>query len=948
MMKKVTKLFLLTLAASSVVEMVALSSVTSAANMTGVFAGNTATQTESNIAKVENFDGGDWNFKAIGFETSPALVDQSVWAAGQTAYSYNHYFTLTDPYGNAQNITSFFNYGQKVFFNYNSIDVKGYIFDIPADTSFAGDNSDDTKDINLHFTNEQKFICKLENGGLGEWTPFVAPTSFKLSATKQDVAVGDTYQIVPEVETTEENPLVFYKSSDETIATIDANGLVSALGAGDVTITAYCNGLSASMTVHCAATKTVTSIRITNENKTLHVGQGNDWKLWLSDIHAKKVFDDNTEADIVLTADMFSGEVDAETIGQYPLTLTVDGCTDTLTISIDALTAIDWNADGALAGVDNTGWGGAFQICIGTIYDRAQYVNLPADLVAKVKEHILVNGEPMDVTGVKNLGGARYIVYGNYSPSANDVVTLKQGLRIYQYSGTADGNHAPVGDGGFYAIQELKADRRLVYSAATKSFTPWTIDATDFSISAPRSYLSVGGELDLTVTYTPEDAYGVIEWSSSDSAIATVSNQGVVTGVAEGNVTIHAKMGDVEKTMDLTVTPAKAIKGIAFVDGPATYYRAVGSDTSFVPSATKGKFVFEDDSLSPEFDLDANNFVAATIDTSKAADLSVDVGYKVDETTYTATVQVKVYEYAEEKVKEVAIVDWFDYCVFIECDQTATNTANFTDDATSQYYQDHISWTHKDGTKVSFSAYVLGAQIALFPEFNYKDGEKIVNKDNYETLYQKGDKITISAGTGYYKWTGNVADPGGASKPVEGTGEQIIEGKFSKDITYRYGQAGWASYVATTELVAKSDSVTVEVGKTVRSGISRGPEGATSGTLTFVSSDPTIAKVAASGNITGLKAGTCTVTANWVDDDDPSKTLTKTITVTVTEPDVPSSSEDVPSSSEEPTPTPTPDKPAKKGLSTGAIVGITIGSVAVVLAAVLSVVLVKKHKKNKK
>ena len=113
MMKKVTKLFLLTLAASSVVEMVALSSVTSAANMTGVFAGNTAAQTESNIAKVENFDGGTWNFKAIGFETSPALVDQSVWAAGQTAYSYNHYFTLTDPYGNAQNITNFFNYVQK-------------------------------------------------------------------------------------------------------------------------------------------------------------------------------------------------------------------------------------------------------------------------------------------------------------------------------------------------------------------------------------------------------------------------------------------------------------------------------------------------------------------------------------------------------------------------------------------------------------------------------------------------------------------------------------------------------------------------------------------------------------------------------------------------------------------------------------------------------------------
>ena len=945
-MKKGTKIFLLTLAASSVVEVLALSAVINLTKMAGVYADNTATLTESNIAKVENFDGGAWNFKAIGFETDPALVDQSVWAAGQTTYSFNHYFTLTDPYGNTQNITGFFNYGSKVFFNYNSIDVKGYIFDIPADTTFAGDNSDDTKDINLHFTDEQKYICKLDNGGLGEWTPFVAPTSFSLSATEEDVAVGDTYQVTPVVETTEENPLVFYKSSNETIATVDANGLVSAIGAGDAVITAYCNGLSASVTVHCAATKTLTGITITNENKTLHVGQGNDWKLWLSDVKAKKIYADSTESDIVLTADMFTGEVNADVIGEYPLTLTVDGFTDTLAVSIEALTAIDWNAEGALAGVDNTGWGGAFQICIGNSYDRAQYVNLGADQVSYVKEHILVNGSPMDITGVKNLGGARYIIYGNYTPSDGDVVTLKEGLRIYQYSGTVDGSHAPTGDGGFYAVQELKADRRLLYSAMTKSYTPWTVDATDFTISAPQNYLSVGNELVLTVSYSPEGSYGAIEWKSSDTSIATVSSHGIVTGVAEGQVTIEAKLGDVAKSLTLTVNPAKAIKGITFVDGPSTYYRAVGSDTSFLPSATKGKFLFEDDTLSPEFDLNTDNLVAATIDTSKAADLSVSVGYKVDDNVYTASVAVKVYDYVDEKVKEVAIVDWFDYCVFIECDQTATNQANFTDDETGRYYQEHISWTHKDGTKVNFFAYVLGAQIALFPEFNYKDGVKIVDKDNYGTLYQKGDKITISEGTGYYKWTGDIADAGGASKPVEGTGEKIIEGKFPKEITYRYGEAGWTSYVATTELIAKADSVSVEVGKTIRSGISRGPEGATSGTLTFVSSDPSIAKVAASGNITGLKAGTCTVTATWVDDDDPSKTLTKTITVTVTEPETPAtSSEDIPSSSDEPTPV-TPEEPSS-GLSVGAIVGITVGCVAAVALAggLTTFFLKKRHKK---
>lgn len=50
----------------------------------------------------------------------------------------------------------------------------------------------------------------------------------------------------------------------------------------------------------------------------------------------------------------------------------------------------------------------------------------------------------------------------------------------------------------------------------------------------------VEDELDLTVTVTPAEASSLVTWSSSDNAVATVSDSGHVTFIKEGSVTISA------------------------------------------------------------------------------------------------------------------------------------------------------------------------------------------------------------------------------------------------------------------------------------------------------------------------------------------------------------------------------------------------------------------------
>ena len=90
------------------------------------------------------------------------------------------------------------------------------------------------------------------------------------------------------------------------------------------------------------------------------------------------------------------------------------------------------------------------------------------------------------------------------------------------------------------------------------SSTP--IYPTSISLSAESSSISIGATTQLTVGYTPSETnVKNVTYSSSDTYIATVSNTGLVTGVAQGSATITAtaetSSGTTTATTSITVTP---------------------------------------------------------------------------------------------------------------------------------------------------------------------------------------------------------------------------------------------------------------------------------------------------------------------------------------------------------------------------------------------------------
>lgn len=111
---------------------------------------------------------------------------------------------------------------------------------------------------------------------------------------------------------------------------------------------------------------------------------------------------------------------------------------------------------------------------------------------------------------------------------------------------------------------------------ACKKKVVTTDDATGVTISGAAESMKVGETMTLTATVAPSTAAQAVTWSSSDTAVATVS-AGKVTAVAVGSVTITAtvrsntKLSDA-KTITVTAAPSADPTGVTLNDSNHVMY----------------------------------------------------------------------------------------------------------------------------------------------------------------------------------------------------------------------------------------------------------------------------------------------------------------------------------------------------------------------------------------
>ena len=331
---------------------------------------------------------------------------------------------------------------------------------------------------------------------------------------------------------------VEWSSSDESIVTVDAEGNVTAVDAGEAYVTATVkdkDGLTATTLVRVAVTPTGVEAPETLELVTNGENAKNlDAKIVPEDATGVKLAYKSSDENIATVDE--NGMVTAVADGECAITAYV--VSDTDEVAVDTTVADSEPVDAASA--DS-----------GESADATVADSEAASSDATASESAVVESEAAESEQV-------------FEPLEQETAESEE---------TAD---TEVLDPEFATMMEdLKAETKVTVTTKVDSVT----------LSQNEGILNVGKSVTLTATVTPEEiaADTTVTWSSSDETVATVDFNGKVTAVATGNATITATAGEESATCDITVE--KATSKPAASSKPTTSTSGNTSTGAAAPSA---------------------------------------------------------------------------------------------------------------------------------------------------------------------------------------------------------------------------------------------------------------------------------------------------------------------------------------------------------------------------
>lgn len=367
-------------------------------------------------------------------------------------------------------------------------------------------------------------------------------TSMTLDKTAASVEPGATLQLNPTLLPTDttDATTVTWKSSDEKVATVDKDGLVTAVAGGTATITAASTArpdVTAACTVKVP--KHLTGIAITN--------------IPASNI----VYKMNKINGVDNTADQVS----------LGLAYTPKDTDDTVTVT--------WSSsDPTVATVDSKGVvtgikAGAVTITATAVTGVAGSSALTDSVDLTVVEKTLsnTNCEVVDPSGNIMSGSSNFRMSSGLPQKFTVETDTTDDLTITWASSNtkaatvdADGNVTPTGI-GTSTITATVFDK-TTNTTVTRTFevTTTAIPMTEFKVVPDTATITKGSTVQLSITPTPSNATATsVTWSSADTSIATVDANGKVTGVGAGKVAIYATGKVLQSNEEKTVVMAAYI-----------------------------------------------------------------------------------------------------------------------------------------------------------------------------------------------------------------------------------------------------------------------------------------------------------------------------------------------------------------------------------------------------
>ena len=351
-----------------------------------------------------------------------------------------------------------------------------------------------------------------QSGGATITVSTVPVASVTVNPATTSVQVGQTVQFAATPKDASGNPLsgrsVSWASSNTAVATVSASGLVTGVTTGAATITATSEGKSGTAAI-TVSTVLVASVTVSPASASVQVGQ---------------------------TVQLTATPKDAN--GNLLAGRTVTwASSNTAVATVSASGLVTGGAAGsATITATSEGQSGSATITVSTVPVASVTVN-PATASVQVGQTVQLTATPQDANG-NSLPG-RTITWSSGSTAVATVSA--SGLVTAVAAGAATITATSEGQSGSATI------------------TVSTVPVAAVTVSPATASVQVGQTVQLTAT--PKDANGnplsgrTVTWASSNTAVATVSASGLVTGKTAGTATITATSEGKSGASAITVTP---------------------------------------------------------------------------------------------------------------------------------------------------------------------------------------------------------------------------------------------------------------------------------------------------------------------------------------------------------------------------------------------------------
>ena len=400
---------------------------------------------------------------------------------------------------------------------------------------------------------------------------------------------------------------------------------------------------------------------------------------------------------------------------------------------------------------------------------------------------------------------------------------------------------------------------------------PEEVTVSSISLSQPTAEMLIGETVQLTATVLPSNATDKsITWASSKQSVATISYNGLITAVAEGQSTITASAGGKSATCQVTVSSGYvAVVSISLDRESITLVEE--SSTSLVAT------VKPNDATDKTVTWSSSNTSIATVDQSgkvtAVKEGSATITARASDKLATCSVTV------QKKVIAVTSVTLNKTQLSLNKGQNETLTATVKpDNATDK----SVTWSSSNtavatvnskgkvtavaGGNATITAKAGGQQATCtvtvsvpLESISLNKTKLVLNKGQSETLTAtvKPDDATDKAVT----WSSSNF----SVATVDSNGKVTAIGGGNATITAKAGDRQATCAVTVTipveSITLDKTTVTLEEGESVTLSATISPQDATDKAIAWTSSANSIVTVDQNGRVTAIKEGTATVTA---------------------------------------------------------------------------------------